>query len=417
MKKEAKKPDKVEEKETPDKALAQAQTAAENLPDSTAPDPRSDFLRLMMKYGVSEARAQIIVDHAAEAGPQNVFSDPMELLRSLSKFPMFIGPALRKNILDHWIAINKLPVSEEYERTADKTTGEIATLKETEAKGKKPPEKYSVDPATGVVKVASSTDAALTWDEAQRLAGDIKKSLPKDPDEKEPTFVITEEGGLVLNPKAKGLTAFEMMAYNAVVKSQQRGDPRSAREIVEEEIKHFETMAQLTGHGGKGEGGVADFVSLLKTAKEVFGFGRESEAVLTAIATKLDNLGPGKGDNEEVKALRDEIHGLRTRLEENEKQRMLDTIAAVQKEVVALKSSIAQQESSRAARSEYDIMGQALTALDNRAKESVQILRGLVGRPLPELPADQREGIIKGIEGVLTEDAALDELAKKALYS
>ena len=170
-------------------------------------------------------------------------------------YEMGLHPSLRNQVINFWAAEIKQPVP----RNLQKRLAEERGAKPREgAEGEKEPEKYSVDTATGAIKVASTTDKmALTWDEAEKLSKNIKMELAdkaekgekkvtyvydsdantvrmaregeiggtqeqakelkrmaeegKGKKEEESPFITDEDGNWMLNPKAR-VTGIELMA-------------------------------------------------------------------------------------------------------------------------------------------------------------------------------------------------------------
>ena len=280
------------------------------------PDVEADFEALLKDYGVPEKAALIVTKHVADTGSDKVFERPMELLEKLAKFPRQIPPVTRKNILDHWIAQNKIPVPEEYEDEAEKPAEEI---RRRGAKEGKEEAKYSVDPETAAIRVATTTDkTALTWDEAEKLSQKVeKKQEEKDKkverkvayvydtdtntvrmaregelggtmeqakelkkmaeeskgEEPESPFIADEKGNWTLNPKAK-VTGVELMAFETIRKAQEKGepvDPIDALSQAAEKMKAFREA--LGGTGAQMPEWISDPVKFLETVRGVSGTG------------------------------------------------------------------------------------------------------------------------------------------------
>lgn len=95
--------------------------------------------------------------------------NPEKLATSLGECE--ISPVRRRQILKHWFADKGVEVSPELLKKAVLPPEERKKREEAEAEAKERQRaKYSVDEDTGAVKVASTSEKALSWDEAQQLS-------------------------------------------------------------------------------------------------------------------------------------------------------------------------------------------------------------------------------------------------------
>ena len=297
------------------------------------PDVEADFEALLKDYGVPEKAALIVTRHIADTGSDKVFERPMELLQKLAKFPRQIPPVTRKNILDHWIAQNKIPVPEEYEAEAEKPAEEI---RRKGAKEEKEEAKYAVDTETGAIRVATTTDkTALTWDEAEKLSQKIEKKQEvkaKKEAEKgerkvayvydeergvvrmaregeiggtleqakelkrmagegkgegagESPFITDAEGNWILNPKAR-VTGIELMALESIRRAQERGEAVDPEEVMEKTAQRFKLYREVFGGEGKGTPEwMADPAKFIEMVEKISGGGKGDEALKQQVAS------------------------------------------------------------------------------------------------------------------------------------
>lgn len=326
--------------------------------ERTEPDLVDDFGELLVKYGVSENRASVIVQYIKDTGSVAVIERPMELLNKLAMFPSWVPPITRRTVLDHWMALRKIPTPEGYEEEAEKPAEEVRA----KAKGSEKEEaKFSVDPATGNMRAATTTDkTALTWDEAEKLsqniaakneeqqrkaaasakrevsyvyddetgqvrmakdnetggtldqAKELKKmaDASKKPPEEAP-FILDADGNWTLNPNRQP-TYIEQLAYETMRRSREQGQP----------IDPLEALAQTA--------------EKVKMYQEVFG-GSKNQAEWLSDPVKFFEMmqtlqGGGKGDEE----VRKELAELRTTL-----QQMQET--QHREEIVGLRTLISSQ--------------------------------------------------------------------------
>ena len=277
-------------------------------------DIQLQFLGLLKKYPVKNP--ETVVDYVTSQG-ETVLEDPEKLAQALSECE--ISPVRRRQVLKHWFADKGVDVSSEL---LHKVTLPPERRKEAEDQAKAEEEskkaKYSVDEDTGVIKVATTSEKALTWEEAEKLSKNIKKELASkagkgakkmtyvydtetrqvrmakegEPggtldqakelkkmageskgEEAESPFTADEKGNWTLNPKAK-VTGIELMAFETIRKAQERGepvDPIDALSQAAEKMKAFREA--LGGTGAQMPEWVSDPVKFLDTVRGVSGTG------------------------------------------------------------------------------------------------------------------------------------------------
>ena len=102
-----------------------------------APNPAEDLADIMATYHVSPDNVATIIKYITDTGSDNVFFNISELVEKFLKFPRQIPPATRRQILDHWIAINKITPPENYEEIASAIPDAMGPLKQKEILKKK----------------------------------------------------------------------------------------------------------------------------------------------------------------------------------------------------------------------------------------------------------------------------------------
>jgi len=397
-------------------------------PKGLIPNAQEDFAAIMRDYGVKEKAAETITRHIADTGSAGVFSDPRELAEKLSRFPRHIPPVTRANILDHWTAINKIPYPEEIREEAEMPAQELK-----QKKSGKTEEKYSVDTETGAIKVASTTDkAALTWDEAGKLSKEIKKGIEEQEKkaakaeakekaeakasegEKESPFLQDSKGNWIINPKAR-VSGMELLAFEAVRKSQEKGEPADPFEILANQAERIETMRSVFG-GGKGGGGFLDSVEDLLKLKTLLGTDEDTKNLLAGIYKKLTEEGGGKGESEEVKGLRTDLKDMREELQQKERERLEGQITNLNTAMTDMRADLARARTEARATDEYGIMSEAIKMVDRRMGAIEGTIRGAMGKSPGLLPAGVKEELTQAISEESVEEQALDKLAEKVFY-
>lgn len=415
------------------------------------PDVEADFTALLKDYGVQEKAAGIITRHVADTGSARVFETPMELLEKLAKFPRQIPPVTRKNILDHWIAQNKIPVPEGYEEEAEKPAEDI---RRRLLKGEKEEAKYSVDTETGQIKVASTSDkAALTWDEAEKLSKNIegkiaereqkssdkaerKASYVFDPEtgqvrmakegemggtleqakelkkmaadvkkvEEEPRWITTEAGDIVPNPKSTFAGA-DMMVWDMYKEAKQKGEAGDPLEYMEAQSQRIERLQKIFG-SRQGQTSSVDQLKTLLELQQMLGAGSKSDDTLvtkmTALEKRLEDMQEER-HRQELAAQTAQITDLRTM-------------------VVDLVDKIGKMKQPVTGRTEMDIIHEVATDT-----------LGVLKTELPGLRSDIREAVGGGalrtsktpeereqrkveVKEALEKDKKLEELGKRLFF-
>jgi len=388
-------------------------------------DTQLQFLELIKKYPVKNP--ETVVDYVSSQG-ETVLEEPTELAQALSECE--ITPVRRRQILKHWFANQGVDVPEPILKQATMSTENKAIVAERETKRE---EKYSVDTETGAIKVASTTDkTALTWDEAEKLSAKIKKDIEErekreakaeakekaeakaGEGDKEPPFILNGEGNWILNPKAK-MTGMDLLAYDALTRSQAKGETRTPLEILKDQAKDIETLRSVFGAGGGGRGPIDSVEDLIKL-KSLLGADEDTKALLSGIYKRLSEGGEGKGESEDVKALRDELKDLNKKLEEKEREKLTDQITGLQNEMSSIRGELTKARTEASAKNEYGIMSEGLKVVDRRLGAMENVFQGIFGKRAPLLGAGEKRELTEAISKEAKAEAELEELADKVFY-
>ncbi len=388
-------------------------------------DTQLQFLELIKKYPVKNP--ETVVDYVSSQG-ETVLEEPSELAQALSECE--ITPVRRRQILKHWFANQGVDVPEPILKQAAMSTENKAIVADKEARKD---EKYSVDTDTGAIKVASTTDkTALTWDEAEKLSKEIKKGIEEQEKkstkaeakeraearagegDKEIPFIQDGEGNWILNPKAK-IGGMELLAFEAVRKSQERGEPLDPFEVMKERARDIEMMRSVFGAGEGGRGPIDSVEDLIKL-KSLLGADEDTKALLSGIYKRLSEGGEGKGESEDIKALRDELKDLNKKLEQKERERLADQITGLQNEMSNIRGELTKARTEASAKNEYGIMSEGLKVADRRLGAIENVIQGIFGRRSPLLGAGEKKGLTEAISKEAKEEAELEELAEKVFY-
>ena len=277
-------------------------------------DIQEQFLELLKKYPVKNS--ETVVDYVTSQG-ETVLEDPEKLAQALSECE--ISPVRRRQVLKHWFAEKGVEVTPEL---LQKVTLPPERRKEAEEREKAEEEskkaKYSVDEDTGVIKVATTSEKALTWEEAEKLSKNIKKELAgkagkgekkltyvydtetrqvrmaKEGEtggtldqakelkkmseegkggEAESPFIADEKGNWSLNPKAR-VTGVELMALEAIRKAQEKGEPVDPLDALSQAAEKMRVYREaLGGTGVQMPEWLSDPVKFFNTIRGVSGTG------------------------------------------------------------------------------------------------------------------------------------------------
>jgi hypothetical protein len=398
------------------------------------PDPKTDFATIMMNYGISEQRAKAIIKNMVDTGSANVFFNVDELIHKMAAFPMWVPPALRQQVLDHWIAINKLPVPENYTEIAGASSATIVKASNKE--------KYTVD-SDGNIAVASSTENALTYDEAEKLAARKKaekksgenRSIPRyvydtversirmakegelggtmeeakelkamaDRDaelkakveqeykkEPESPFTISEDGKWTLVPGAR-LKTEEMMMWQAIQKAEATGQPIDPMQYMLDISDKFKNFRDLMGGGG----GIPDWMK-------------------DPVQFRKMMAPENSGDSEAMKELKTELQTMRAEQHAAELRQRDQTIANLTSQAERDKNELLQKiedvkkDQRVTGKTIYDLVDK----MGNKFPEAREVIEGIrtLGQNPPKFPLGGPADVSKRLEnaaGKLEESGAL----------
>ena len=396
------------------------------------PQEELAFTQLLQKFGIGTKtlKTETIAENISRTGGERVFEYPERLAARLATWHEYISPVKRKQILEQWFSEKGVEVPEEALKTAGLKTSEIKE-KEKEEETKKAEEekrkaKFFVEPDTGAIRAAKGEETALTMSEAETLSDRIKTGKRESKAEekaeaeageggKESPFTLDSEGHWQLNPNAK-ISGMELLAFEAVKKSQEKGETADPFEILAAQAKSIEAMRSVFGGGGKEGGGFLDSVDDLIKLKSLLGSDDDTKTLLSGIYKKLTEEGGGKGESEDVKALRDDVKGLREELQQKEKERLEGQITNLNTALTELRADLTRARTEARATDEYGIMSEAIKVVDRRLGAMEGTVRGVFGRPPGLLPAGVKEEITQAISEEAVEEQALDKLAESVFY-
>lgn len=408
-------------------------------------DIQLQFLDLVKKYPVKSP--ETIVDYITSQG-ETVLEDPVKLASALSECE--ITPVRRRQILKHWFAEKGIEVAEELLKKVALPPDQRKEAESREAAEKESKQaKYSVDQETAGIKVASTAEKALTWDEAEKLSKSIKKEISEKGRGKPVTYVYDADAGVVrmakegepggtldqakelkkmadeakgkqgeespfipdtngnwiLNPKAK-ITGVEFMAFDAIRRAQQKGEPVDPIEMLGQAAEKMKVYQDALGGGGRQlPDWMTDPAKFIQMVQTISGSGKPDETLKTELTELKKSL-----DEMREQRYKDQLEG-------QQKQ-----IGVLTNKVVDLTDHIDDIIRGKTGRTEMDIihevategLGLAKTELSGIRQDIRQLFAG--GRLPPPPTSQQREEIKAKLRVGVQTDQELEELGKKLFF-
>lgn len=383
---------------------------------------------------LSIKKSEAYVDHCAKGDLEDLEDIEQKL------YEMGLHPSLRNQVISFWASEIKKPVPKKLQKRLAEERG-TKSREENEGKGTTP-EKYSVDTETGAIKVASTTDKALTWDEAEKLSKTITERLKKEGGD-EPIFVLGETGTWTLNPKAK-LGTSEFAVFQMYQDSLRKGEPIDP---VEELTRREEQMARLKeAMGVKGEGEDNEItllerlgkLGMLKKGEDEGGLlaqlaslgllrkpGEEGGSSQIEMLTQLNQLGllktpGGEGEGSRMTALMEEVKELREALQKSEVDNLKSMVTSLTNSISELRKEVA---NGGRLEGRYALMEKTIAAIDSQlsgirsdAKPLLASIGGGGGAPARRSP-EEKAKVAKGLKEAIALEKEAKELEDELLFS
>jgi len=382
-------------------------------------DKQEKFLNLLKMYPIKNP--ETIVSYVSSQG-EDVLEDPQKLMEALADCE--ISSVRRKQVWKHWLNEQRIDIPEGLEKKAGLPKESLVemTKKEEEEKRRRE-EKYSVEIDTGDIRVATKDEPnPLSWAEAEKLSTKIKRGIEErkkaearvGKEDKEPPFIQDKDGNWMLNPKAK-IGGMELLAFEAVRKSQERGERLDPFEVMKERAKDVEMMRSVFGTGKEG-GRLTDSLEDLIKLKTLLGADADSKTMLAGIYNLLREGGAGKGESEEVKGLREDLKTLREELERKEREKLTNQITSLSNDLTSLRGELAKVREGATATSEYGIMSEGLKMIDHRLGAMESAVQGFFGKRPPLLGEAAKRELTEAIGEEAKEEEEIEKLAEEAFY-
>ncbi len=288
-------------------------------------DIQLQFLELLKKYPVKNP--ETVVDYVTSQG-ETVLEDPEKLAQALAECE--ISPVRRRQVLKHWFAEKGVDVAPELLQKVTLPPERRREIEEAEAAERESKKaKYSVDQESGGIKVATTSEKALTWEEAEKVSKHIKKEIGekgkgkpvtyvydsdesvvrmakegeqggtleqakelkkmaeegKGKGEEESPFITDAEGNWMLNPKAK-VTGIELLAFESIKRAQERGEPVDPIEALSQAAEKMKVFREaLGGTGAQLPDWMTDPAKFIETVERISGGGKGDEALKQQVAS------------------------------------------------------------------------------------------------------------------------------------
>ena len=344
---------------------------------------------------------------------------------------MNVDTNIRRPFIKFWLNKKGSAVPVELERTLSPEATREAERVKQQAEGAR--SKYSVDEETGVIKVATTSEKPLTWEEAEKLSRSIKKETAErggkktvtyvyDTEtrqvrmakageiggtleqarelkrmaeeekgkEEESPFITDEQGNWTLNPRAR-VTGVELMALEAIRRAQDRGEPVDPLQALSQAADKMRVYQEALGGGAKQlPEWMTDPSKFIETVRTI--------------------SGEGKGD-EGVKA---ELAELRTTLKEMQEERHRQELGALQHDIDVL----AQRMGNMTGRTEMDILHEVANGvLKEAAGMRTDVKSYLLSQelPRPKTP-EEREARKQRYRTALEADEEIEALGKSLFF-
>lgn len=394
------------------------------------PIVEDDFAKLLQKFKIKAELAANIAENISHTGGPTVFENPELLTKRVRAWSGEIAPAKRKLIIEQWFAEKGIEVSPELIQKAGLTT-EQAGKADSEAEDEDNI-RYVYDIDKRLVRMASKNERGGTLEQAKELK---KMADESDSEGKESPFIPDANGALQLNPKAR-ITGLEMLAFDSIKKSQERGetvDPIEALAQAAEKMKTFREMfggssgnqpdwmtdpakfVALVRDIGGGDGGagkpawMSDPMEFIKIIREISGEGKGDDKVAAQI-TELQST---------ISTMRDETHKAElARLGEQ----MTTQAAAHAKQMAEIATKIEEAGKTVTGRTELDILfevaKEGISVIKTEASGMRSIIKEVVSSPnLPPSKSEEERETRKGdFRKALESDRRIDELAERLFF-
>ncbi|MBA7714961.1 hypothetical protein ES703_123994 [subsurface metagenome] len=360
------------------------------------PIVEEDFATLLRKFKIKGDLATNIAENISHTGGPSVFEDPELLFKRLTAWSSDINPSRRKLIIEQWFAEKGINIPTEVQQKAGMTTEQLGKIEEETKEGAEV--RYVFDEEQRVVRMAKKDERGGTLAQAKELktmAEESEKAGAESP------FMQNEEGGWILNPKAR-VTGVELMAVQFMQQAQQKGEPVDPITAMTRAAETWKTLREGLGGGPSTQPAwMTDPVAFVEAIRKITG-GTEGDSALKEALTEM------RQSVNEMKEQRyqDQFAGQQKQIQDlaNVLKQTLDTISDLQK--------------NKGGRTEMDIIHEIVTG----SKEELSGLRKDVKEAFtssslpPGKSAGEREDRKQRVKKALKIDEEIEELGKRLFF-
>lgn len=370
------------------------------------------FTILIKQFNIK--KAELVADHCAKGDLEDL-EDVDSRLREMA-----VHPSLCSQIVNFWADEISATIPTRLKKKIDR---EIGLKAKEEAEGEED-RIYTVDPDSGILRLATKDEKATTLAEAKELQKLIKKDLDaerkrkkkEEKDEegiKEPAFTVGEEGTWTLNPKAQ-IGVGEFAIFQMYQESLKKGDPIDP---IEELARREESSARLKeAMGVKGQDSELSILDklrefgIIKTGSEGGGLA-ETLTLLDAMGL-IRKAGDG-GDTQIVADLRQKIDSINEAIRQKSQEDMVNEITSLRGAIQSVKNDFTETLRTQSAKGEFDIMSQALGVVDRRLGSLEQTITGVFRRPPGAFTSKQKTQLTEAITEEVETETEIEELGTK----
>lgn len=391
-----------------------------------------DFAQVLMEYGIGlkNDRYKTIAKHISRVGGPNVYEDLENLSQRLVEWSAEIDPVKRRLILERWSSEKNLPVSEEMLKRAempDKKREKIVAEERRQEEGRvwwvEADEKGMPH-----LRPIKGEEVGMTLDEAKEamkamrtdaLSAEGAEQIIKYDTEADRHIPNWESAWVRQNPAAAWATARNLDLAKAA------GEERDPVEIFTEQMARIESFKEVAGVKREAErASITELIDGLEKLDQIRGRKEGGLPEWLSAMDKLDEMIQRRmpkttGENEEVKALREQMQKQAEKMEElkeslraKELQDLKDSFNQTVKALTTKIEDLEKKPQVSTGRTEADIVFEFGQRVLDKVPDK-QDIREVVGDLMRKGPGltirtpEQREQELGQIEGTIEDMRAL----------
>ena len=383
------------------------------------PTVQANFITSLVKFGVKPASAKAITDYIVATGSPLVFEDPLELLAKMTKFPFQVPALIRRQVLDYWIAINKIELPDDYQKQVNK-------MDKTDKNDGNNDGEAKVQIIGGMIvptdEKMSITDAQKVQAAVAAVSGDGRGG-GKGSDEAK--FTMDDNGELTILPGAK-LSVVDAMLYGTIKQRRAAGDTRDPLEILADSFGKVESVKAALGMQSGGNSNPLSTPDGLKSLKEIFGTEEATRAMLAKmdennaksqenIVNLIKAMNDKPKEDPQVAEMKTQLAALNTKLDAEREERHKLEADALKKQISDLSNEIRTIGAGKQATDAYGIMGKGIDKISeglNKATDKIGELMTRGGNPnlIPSQPPQQKSAWTAALSGEARKATASSKL-------